>query len=110
MTISPQPLTSTNSSSLNGRDTVTGGSIIMPSDISDAETTMSMTRNGMKMTKPMMNAARSSDRTNAGIRVVSAHVVGVRRLRLVGHLGEQRDLVLAGVLEHELAQRLARRP
>ena len=62
-----QPLTSTNSSSLNGSATVTGGNIIMPSDISDAETTMSMIRNGMKMTNPMMNAARSSDRTNAGM-------------------------------------------
>src|SRR2546430_16594927 len=67
----PQPLTSTNSSILNGSDTVTGGSIIMPSDISDADTTMSMTRNGMKMTNPMMNAARSSDSANAGTSVDS---------------------------------------
>ena len=36
--INPQPLTRTKSRSLNGNDTVTGGSIIMPRDISDAET------------------------------------------------------------------------
>ena len=56
---------------MNGSETVTGGSIIMPIDISAAETTRSMTRNGTKTTKPMMNAARSSDSTNAGISVSS---------------------------------------
>ena len=68
----------------------------MPSDISDAETTMSMIRNGMKMTKPMMKAARSSDRTNAGISVVSSTSSGVGRRLLPGHLDQQGQLVLAG--------------
>ena len=43
---------------------------------------MSMTRNGMKMTNPMMNADFSSDRTNAGTRVVSgtsARSLGIGR-------------------------------
>ena len=53
---SAQPSTRTNSSSLNGSDTITGGIIIMPSAISAPLTTMSMTRNGMKMMKPMMKA------------------------------------------------------
>ena len=65
----PQPSTSTSSSSLNGRETVTGGSIIMPIDMSAADTTRSMTRNGTKMTKPMMKADRSSDSMNAGMSV-----------------------------------------
>jgi hypothetical protein len=46
-----QPSTSTNNSSLNGNETIIGGSIIIPIDISTDATTISMTRNGMKMTK-----------------------------------------------------------
>ncbi len=68
--MSPQPSTRTNSRILNGSEIITGGSIIMPIDISAAETTRSMTRNGMKMTNPMMNALRSSEMMNAGITVV----------------------------------------
>src|SRR5437764_15376614 len=73
----PHPLTRTNSNNLNGSDTVTGGSIIMPIDIRAADTTMSITRNGMYTTNLMMNAAHSSDRTNAGISVVSGTSFGV---------------------------------
>src|SRR2546430_12928594 len=76
----PHPLTRTNSNNLNGSDTVTGGSIIMPIDISDADTTMSITRNGMYTTNPMMNAAPSSDRTNAGTSVVSGTSFGLAGL------------------------------
>ena len=67
--MSPQPSTSTNRRILNGSEIMTGGSIIMPIDISAAETTMSITRNGMKMTNPMMNAARNSEIMNAGMSV-----------------------------------------
>src|SRR5436305_1144887 len=52
----------------------------MPIDIRDAETTMSMTRNGMYTTNPMMNAARSSESTNAGTSVVSGTSLGVAGL------------------------------
>ena len=69
--MSPHPSTSTNSRILNGSEIITGGSIIMPIDMSAAETTMSITRNGTKMTKPMMNAARSSEIMNAGMSVSS---------------------------------------
>src|SRR5581483_176376 len=61
-TMSPQPSTITNSRILNGR-----------------ETTMSMTRKGMKMTKPMMKAVFSSDRMKAGIsaaRLTSSGLAG----------------------------------
>ena len=51
----PQPSTRMKSRILNGSEIITGGSIIMPIDISAADTTRSMTRNGMKITKPMMN-------------------------------------------------------
>ncbi len=55
---------------MNGSEIITGGSIIMPIDMSAAETTRSMTRNGTKMTNPMMKALRSSEITNAGMTVV----------------------------------------
>ena len=45
-TSSPQPSTSTNSSSLRGSEITTGGSMTMPSDISPEDTTRSTTRNG----------------------------------------------------------------
>ena len=60
----------------------------------------------MKMTKPMMKAARSSERTNAGISVVSSTSSLFVGLRLAGQLDQQRHLVRPGGLPHELAQRL----
>ena len=68
--MSAQPSTTTNSSSLKGSETIVGGTIIMPIAMSEALTSMSSTRNGMKMTSPMMNALLSSESTNAGISVV----------------------------------------
>ncbi len=53
--------------SLNGSATSTGESIIMPSDMRMLETTMSMTRKGMKIRKPIWNADLSSLVANAGI-------------------------------------------
>ena len=51
--------------------------MIMPTDISPELTTMSMMRNGKKITKPMMNAARNSERMKAGTKVVSETSLGV---------------------------------
>ncbi len=48
-----QPSASTNSISLNGNATNTGDNIIMPSDINTLATTMSITRNGMKIMNPI---------------------------------------------------------
>ena len=48
-----QPSTRTNSRILNGREMKTGGSITMPIDMSVELTTMSMTRNGRKIRKPI---------------------------------------------------------
>ena len=70
-TTSIQPSSITNSKSLNGKDTNDGGSIIIPSPISTAETTRSMMRNGTKITKPMMKPLFSSDSTNADTSAVS---------------------------------------
>src|SRR5262245_40064416 len=61
-----QPSISTNSSTFSGSEIDTGGTIIMPSAISTAATTRSISRNGRKMTKPATNAARSSDSMKAG--------------------------------------------
>src|SRR3954471_11376842 len=65
-----QPSAATKSSSLNGSEIRTGGSITMPIADSAADTTRSMTMNGMKITNPIRNAARSSEMTNAGMSVV----------------------------------------
>ncbi len=65
LTVSVQPSTSTNSSSLNGREMTRGESIIMPIAISTDETTRSMIKNGMNSMAPIWNAVFSSDSTNA---------------------------------------------
>src|SRR4029450_9743909 len=112
--ISDQPSTRTNSSSLNGSEISEGGNITMPSDISTALTMMSITRNGTKMTKPMMNASRSSLSTNDGTSVrrsTSLRSFGSGRPAgrgpRAGPAGHQRELLVPGLLEHELPQRLA---
>src|SRR5690348_9138440 len=61
-----QPLTSTNTMSFSGSDTVTGDNSIMPSDIITAATTISITMNGRKIRRPIWNAVRSSDVKKAG--------------------------------------------
>ena len=67
--VSAQPSTSTNSSSLNGIETIVGDSIIMPSDIRVDETTRSMIRKGRKIRKPIWKAVLSSLVTKAGSRI-----------------------------------------
>ena len=51
--------------------------MIMPTDIKPELTTMSMIKKGRKITKPMMKAARSSERMKAGTRVVKETSAGV---------------------------------
>src|SRR3546814_10082342 len=66
---------------LTGRDTMTGGSIIMPIDISTAATMMSITRKGRSSMKPISKARFSSEMRKAGasvVRGVSARVFGFR--------------------------------
>src|SRR3954462_2895042 len=80
LTTSAQPSTSTNSRILKGSDTRTGGSIIMSIDMSDELTIKSITKNGMKTMKPMMNAVFSSESTNAGtsaVMLTSSDVLGL---------------------------------
>ena len=48
-----QPSASTKSISLNGKETSTGESIIMPSDISTLATTISITKKGIKIMNPI---------------------------------------------------------
>src|SRR6266851_4781204 len=67
-TIRCQPSAITNSSSLNGSEMLVGGSIIMPIDISTLETTMSITRKGTMIRKPIWNAVFSSLIMKAGTR------------------------------------------
>jgi hypothetical protein len=55
----------------------------MPSAISALDTIRSTSRNGRKITKPIWNAARSSDSMNAGInctRLISSTVAGCSAL------------------------------
>ena len=74
--VSAQPSTSTNSSSLNGIETIVGDSIIMPSDISVEETTRSMIRKGRKIRKPIWNAVFNSLVTKAGSRIEKGTACG----------------------------------
>ena len=46
----------TKNDSLNGSETIAGGTIIMPIDISTAATTRSIIKNGRKIRKPIWNA------------------------------------------------------
>ena len=78
--VSAQPSTSTNSSSLNGIETIVGESIIMPSDIRVEETTRSMIRKGRKIRKPIWKAVLSSLVTKAGSRIVKGTACGDARI------------------------------
>ena len=53
VTIRYQPSTMTNSSILNGIETITGGSCIIPIDSRTLETARSIIRNGRKITNPI---------------------------------------------------------
>ena len=61
-----QPSTSTNNSSLKGNDISMGDNIIIPSDINIEAMTMSITRKGRKIKKPISNAVFNSDVIKAG--------------------------------------------
>ena len=106
--VSAQPSTSTNSSSLNGIETIVGDSIIMPSDIRVDETTRSMIRKGRKIRKPIWNAVFSSLVTKAGQQDREGHVLRPREGRRAGHVGEQAQIALAGLADHEAVQRPCR--
>ena len=100
-----QPSTSTKKISLNGSDTTTGGSIIMPIDISTEATTRSMMRNGRNSRKPISKARFSSEIMKAGTRMRSDISLGRRRRRLAGQIVEQLEVLLADILQHEAVQR-----
>src|ERR1700722_13017530 len=68
---SVHPSTTTNNMILNGSDTRTGDSIIMPIDISTLATTRSMTRKGMNTMKPIWNAVFNSLVMKVGIKTLS---------------------------------------
>ena len=56
-----QPSTKTNNNSLKGSEINIGESIIIPSDIRMEAITISITRNGKKIRKPISNAVLSSE-------------------------------------------------
>ena len=60
-----------NSNILNGSDIVVGGSIIIPIDMRTDDTTISITIKGIYIKKPMIKAALSSLKINAGTNVVN---------------------------------------
>ena len=62
---------------MNGSDTTTGGSIIMPIDISTEATTRSMIKNGRNSRKPISKARFSSEIMKAGTRIRSDISSGV---------------------------------
>ena len=101
----PQPSTRTNSRILNGSEIITGGSIIMPIDISAEATTRSITRNGMKIDEAddeRGSQLRDHERRDQRRQ---RHVVRRRRVRPPRRAGHQRQVFLARVRQHEVAQR-----
>ena len=65
-TVIDQPSTRTNNNNLNGREISIGDNIIIPSDINIDAITISITKNGKKIKKPISNAVLSSEVMNAG--------------------------------------------
>ena len=61
-----QPSTKTKSSNLKGSEISIGESIIMPSDIKIDAITISITKNGKKIRKPISKAVLSSEVINEG--------------------------------------------
>ena len=60
------PSTKTNKSNLNGREISIGDNIIIPRDIKIDAMTISITKNGKKIKKPISNAVFSSEVIKAG--------------------------------------------
>src|SRR5271166_2090316 len=75
-----QPSTSTKRRILKGRDTSVGGSMNMPIDMRTEEMTKSITRNGMKIMNPMVNALCTSESTKEGTTTVIGNVAGLANL------------------------------
>jgi len=74
--------------------------MIIPTDIKPELTTISMIRKGRKTTKPMMKAARNSERMKAGTRVVretSAGVAGGVSLEILTMSASSSGRVLASM-------------
>ena len=61
----------TKNDSLNGNETIAGGTIIIPIDIRMAATTRSIIRNGRKTRNPIWNARAISDNKKLGTRTDS---------------------------------------
>lgn len=67
--MSDHPSATTKNASLKGKDTIAGGTIIMPILISTAATTRSIIRNGRKIRNPTWNAREISDSKKLGMRM-----------------------------------------
>src|SRR5690606_23775578 len=72
-----QPSTSTNSSTFNGVDTMTGGSVNMPIEINSDDTIRSIATNGRNNAKPIWKAVLISESTNAGTTTWNGTSAGV---------------------------------
>src|SRR6476659_9762276 len=88
-----QPSISTKNSTLNGSETVVGGSIIMPIDMVSVATTISMTRNGSTIRKPISKARRSSEIINARI--------SLQMQLLPGEVLEQAHVLFSHIAAHK---------
>ena len=77
----------------------------MPIDISTLATTRSMTTKGMKMRKPIWKAVFSSLVTKAGTSRRSGTSSGVAICTSPPQAREEREVGLARLREHELAER-----
>ena len=74
-----QPSTSTNNKSLKGREINIGESIIIPNDIKIEAITISITKNGKKIRKPISNAVFNSEVMKAGSTIFNGTAASVAK-------------------------------
>ncbi len=80
----------------------------MPIDISTDATTRSMIRNGRNSRKPISKARFNSEIMKAGISTRSETSSGVAGLASLRQVHEQREILLADILQHEGLERSGR--
>ena len=101
------PSISTKNNILNGSETTVGGSIIIPIAMVMVATMRSMTRKGSTMRKPISKPRRISEIMKAGTSTrrstVSRSTVSAA---FAGEIGEEVEVLVAHVSDHEGAERI----
>ncbi len=103
---SVQPSTTTNSMILNGNDTSTGDSIIMPIDIKHAGDHQIDHQEGNEDHEADLKRGLQLAGDESRNQHRQRHIIGAGKLRLAGELGKQLQIIFAGLRQHEFLERL----